>query len=70
MELMYLAVSGSIGFNGPPSFVAESFENFIVVAVFGEFEVPIHPQTREDLRRYGSSPSLSPLVVFSLLRRG
>jgi len=67
---MYLAVSGSIGFNGPTSFVAESFEDFIVVAVFWEFEVPIHPQTREDLRRYGSSSPLSLLVVLSLLPRG
>jgi len=67
---LYLPVSGSIWFNGPTCFVAKGFEDFVVVAVFGEFEVSIHPQTCEDLRCYGSSSSLSSLVVLSLLPRG
>lgn len=67
--LFYLAVSGAVRFDGPTGLVAESFEDLIIVAVLGELVVPVHSQTGEDLRRYSSSPSLSSLVVLSLLPR-
>ena len=62
---MYLSASGAIRFNGPTSFVAESFEDLIVIAVLRELVVAVHSETGEDLGSYGSSPSLSPLVIFS-----
>lgn len=67
--VVYLAIRGAVRFNDPTGFVAESFEDFVVVAVLRKLVVPVHPQTGEDLRRYGSPPPLSPLVVLSLLPR-
>lgn len=65
--VVYLAIRGAVRFDDPTGFVAESLEDFIVVAVLWELVVAIHSQAGEDLRRYSSSPSLSSLVVLSLL---
>lgn len=65
----YLTIRCAIRFNDPTGFITESFENFIVVAVFGKLVVTVHSQTGEDLRSYGSSSSLSPFVILSLLPR-
>lgn len=66
----YLAVGGAVGFDGPTSLVAESFEDFIVVAVFGKLVVAVHPESREYFGGYGSPPPLSFLVVLSFLPCG
>lgn len=63
----YLAISGAVGFNGPASFVAESFEDLIVVAVLRELVVAVGSETSKNLRGYSSSPPLSPLIVLPLL---
>lgn len=66
---IYLPVSGAVFFDGPASFVAESLEDLVVVAVLWELIVAVHPQTGVDLRGDGSAPPLPPLVVFPLLPR-
>lgn len=50
--------------------VAEGFEDFVVVAVFGEVEVAVHAEAGEDLGGDGAAAPLSPLVVLSLLPCG
>lgn len=67
--VLYLAICGTVRFNGPTGFVAKSLENFVVVTVLWELVVPIHSQTGEDLRRDCSSSSFSPLVVLPFFPR-
>lgn len=61
-----LAISSTIRFNDPTSFVTERFKHFVVVTMLGKLVVTVHSQPGEDLRRDRSPPSLSPLVVLSL----
>lgn len=68
-RLIYLSVSSTIFFDGPASFVAESFEDFVVVTVLGKLIISVHPQTGIDLRGDGSASPLPPLVIFPLLPR-
>lgn len=64
--MTYLAVRGAILFNSPPSFSTQSLEHLVVVAMLGQFIVPIQPQTGEYLGSDGSAPPLPPLVVLPL----
>lgn len=65
----YLSVSGAVFFDGPTGFIAESFQDFVVVAVFRQLVVTVHSQAGVDLRGDGSSSPLSSLVVIPLLPR-
>lgn len=64
-----LSVSGAVFVDDPTSFDAESFEYFIVVTMLREFVVSLRSESGEYLSCYGSSPSLSLLVVLPLLPR-
>lgn len=62
-----LSVSGSVFFYNPTSFITKSFENFVIITVFRQLIVTIHPKTGEDLSSDRSPPAFSSLVVFSFL---
>lgn len=64
-----LAIGGAVGLHDPAGFVAESFENLIVVAVLGERVVPVEAEAREYFGGDGSPPPLPALVVLPLLPR-
>lgn len=40
--MKYLAVGSTVGLDSPAGFVAEGFENFIVIAMFRELVVTVH----------------------------
>lgn len=65
--LASLAIGGAVLFDDPTGFGTECFQDLVVVAVFGEFVVSLSSETGVNLSGNGSSPSLSPLVVLSLL---
>ena len=65
-EEEYLAIGGAVFFDGPTSFSAESLQDFVVVAVFGQIVVPLRPKTGVYLGCNGSPSPLSPPVVLSL----
>jgi hypothetical protein len=66
----YLAVCGAIFLDGPAGFGADGFEDFVVVAVFGEFVVAVEAEAGEDLGGDGAAAALAALVVLPLLPRG
>lgn len=68
-SLIDLAISGAILFNNPTSFGAKGLEYFIIITVFRELVISLSSKTGVNLGGYGSSPSLSSLVVLSLLPR-
>ena len=65
-DSIYLAIGGSVFFDGPTSFSTESLEDLVVVAVLRQVVVPLSSESSIDLRRYGSPPPLSPPVVLPL----
>ena len=69
MSLTYLSISGAVFFDCPTGFVTESFEYFVVIAVFGKLVVAVHSQAGVDLGGDSPASPLPPLVVLSLLPR-